>query len=75
VFDNLEAVLVAAGGTLDDIVKLTTYLTHRDQFPVWRTVRAGRFREPFPASTLVIVDGLSFPDYLVEIDAIAVLAR
>lgn len=75
VFDNLEAVLVAAGGSPDDIVKLTTYLTHRDQFATWRKVRDSRFREPYPASTLVIVDSLSYPEYLVEVDAIAVLDR
>jgi reactive intermediate/imine deaminase len=72
-FANLGAVLGAAGADFRNVVKLTTFLTDRAQFETWRRVRAELFAEPFPASTLVVVAALSFPEYLVEIEAIAVL--
>jgi reactive intermediate/imine deaminase len=72
-FANLEAVLEAAGAGFRNVVKVTTFLTDRGQFETWRRVRAELFAEPYPASTLVVVAGLSYPEYLVEIEAIAVL--
>ena len=74
VFANLRAVLTEGGGDFANVVKLTTYLTRRDQFEAWRRMRAEAFGvEPLPASTLVVVSGLSNADFLVEIEAIAVL--
>ena len=74
-FDNLRRVTEAAGGSLRDIVKLTVYLgedfrIHRDQL---REIRARHFTEDFPASTLVQAAGFASPDYLIEIDALAVI--
>jgi reactive intermediate/imine deaminase len=73
VFANLQAVLEAAGAGFRNVVKMTTYLTDRNHFDTWRRVRAEIVGESSPASTLVVVEALSYPEYLVEIEVIAVL--
>jgi enamine deaminase RidA (YjgF/YER057c/UK114 family) len=73
VFANLLAVLQAAGADSRSLVKITTYLTDPEHFETWRRVRDEVLEEPYPASTLVVVDSLSFPEYLVETEAIAVI--
>ena len=73
-FRNMRAIVEAAGGTMDDIVRLVIYLTDRAYRPAVGAVRARIFREPrLPTTTLVIVAGLALPEYLVEIEAVAVL--
>jgi 2-iminobutanoate/2-iminopropanoate deaminase len=71
---NLKAMVEAAGGTLNDIIKVNTYLTDLRYREELARVRAEFFPEgKLPASTLVGVTGLADPDMLVEIEAIAVL--
>lgn len=74
-FENLRKVVEAAGGTMADIVKTTVYVRedfriHRDAL---REVRSRYFTGDFPASTLIQVAGFANPDYLFEIEAIAIL--
>jgi len=73
VFANLKAVLKAAGGTLDNLVMTTTYITDREYRDGYNEVRRGQYKKNPPTSTLVIVKGLAHPDYLIEIAGIAVL--
>ena len=73
VFANLKAVLKSAGGTLDDMVMTTTYITDREYREGYNEVRRGQYKKMPPTSTLVIVKGLAHPDYLIEINGIAVL--
>jgi reactive intermediate/imine deaminase len=74
VFDNLAAVAAAAGGTLDDVVKLTVFLTDLGNFATVNTVMADYFEEPFPARAAVGV--VSLPKGVdVEADAILFLNR
>ncbi|MGB0579640.1 MAG: RidA family protein [Limisphaerales bacterium] len=73
VYANLQAILEELGGGMNAIVKLTTYLTDRDQLDGFRQARNRLLPEPFPPNTLVFVSGLAHPDFLVEIEAIAVL--
>jgi enamine deaminase RidA (YjgF/YER057c/UK114 family) len=54
---------------------MTTYLTDRSQIEVFRRVRTNFFKDPFPPNTLLLVNGLAHPDYLVEIEAIADLSK
>jgi len=72
VFQNLQAVAEAAGGTLADVVKLNVYLTDLSHFPVVNEVMASYFHEPYPARAVVGVAALprAAP---IEIDAIMVL--
>jgi reactive intermediate/imine deaminase len=58
VFDNLKAVAEAAGGSLDQIVKLTIYLTDLDNFATVNAVMADYFREPYPARAALGVASL-----------------
>jgi enamine deaminase RidA (YjgF/YER057c/UK114 family) len=70
---NIELLLREAGSQLDHLVKVTIYLVDpRYREPVYRTM--GRWlKGVFPVSTGVVVSALARPEWLVEIDAIAVL--
>jgi len=76
VLRNVGLALAAAGATFADVVKITTYVVNYK--PEHRVV-IGQARAPFfsngapPASTLVGVSALASPDWLVEIEAIAVV--
>jgi reactive intermediate/imine deaminase len=58
VFDNLRAVAQAAGGDIDQIVKLTIYLTDLDNFAIVNSVMAEYFRQPYPARAALGVASL-----------------
>ena len=73
VYDNIEIALRAAGATLANVVKTTTYLTSADYIAPSREVRVERYRnlEAPPANTLLIVSRLAEPGMLIEIEVIA----
>jgi len=76
VLENVKAALAAAGATFADVVKMNTYIVNlsADVLPVVREVRAQYFpSENLPASTLVGVTALAFPDLLIEVEVIAVV--
>nr|VFJ59393.1 MAG: reactive intermediate/imine deaminase [Candidatus Kentron sp. FW] len=72
VFKNLTAVAKAAGGTLDNVVKLGVFVTNMDDFPLVNEVMSEYFREPYPARAVVGVSTLP-KGACVEMDAILVL--
>lgn len=74
VCENLKSAVDAAGGTLDDICRVDVYVRNIEHFDVIHKVRREYFNPPLPASTLVEVTKMVSPDYLIEINAIAVLA-
>jgi enamine deaminase RidA (YjgF/YER057c/UK114 family) len=71
-FANLARVLEQAGGTLADVVMLTTYLTAREHAPAFLAARARHFPTDPPATTTVIAQMLH-PDFLIEIQALAAI--
>lgn len=73
VIDNIAALVAAEGGTLADVCKVVIFLTSRDHLPAVMEVRRRRFKEPFPATSAVIVAGLANPEWMIEIEATAVL--
>ena len=73
VFKNIIAVLDEAGGSLDNLVMTTTYITDRKYREGYNRVRMQYYKTNSPTSTLVIITGLAHPDYLIEINGIAVL--
>ena len=74
VWANLEKAVKAAGGTLRDIVKTTTYVVGAENLGKIRAVRADLLPpEGRPTSTTLLVVGLADPDLLVEVEAVAVL--
>lgn len=75
VYENLATCLKAAGVTFDDVVKMNTYVVNfkAEDLAVIREVRTNYLnKEHPPASTLVGVQALAAPDWLVEIEAIAI---
>lgn len=58
VFDNLAAVAAAAGGSLENVVKLTVYLTDLDNFATVNAVMADYFTQPYPARAALGVAAL-----------------
>ena len=72
-FRAIQALVEAQGGTLDNVVKLNTYLTDIRYRADLVPVREEFFGKKGPASTLVQVSALAHPDWMIEIEAIAVL--
>lgn len=73
VCENLKAAVEEAGGTLDDIVRVDVYVRNMEHFEAIHKVRREYFTGIAPASTMVEVSKFVSPDYLIEINAIAVL--
>ncbi|MEO6155846.1 MAG: RidA family protein [Thermomonas sp.] len=71
-FDNLKAVCEAAGGTLDDIVRVGLYLTDLGQFAAVNAVMADYFQTPYPARSTIEVPALP-KGAAFEVDAVLVL--
>ena len=73
VFENIEAILAALDASLHDVVKLVVYVTDVNDRAAINTVRARRFGETRPTSTLVQVAALVNPDALIEIETVALV--
>lgn len=71
-FTNVRLLLEGIGGSLEHVVKITSYLTTGEHKPTLAMARREFFAPPYPASTLLIVKGLASPDYLYEVDVVAV---
>lgn len=73
IWRNIGVAVAAAGGSLADIVKTTTYVTGIEHAAAVRKVRGELFAENPPTSTLLVVSELANPAYVVEIESIAVV--
>jgi reactive intermediate/imine deaminase len=73
VCENLKAAAEAAGGSLDDIVRVDVYVRNMEHFDIIHKVRREYFTGAPPASTMVEISKFTRPDYLIEINAIAVV--
>lgn len=73
VFGAIKAHVEAGGGTLENVVKINTYVTDVRYRPEFRAVREEFFGRKGPASTMVEVSALAHPDYLIEVEAIAII--
>lgn len=71
--ENLRLSLEAAGATLKDLVRTCTYVTDIDEFFKHVDVRQKYFGEALPTSSTIGVSRLSHPDFLVEVEAFAVI--
>jgi enamine deaminase RidA (YjgF/YER057c/UK114 family) len=70
--ENIKTALAAAGATLSDIVKTTTFVTDIEEFLRPVDARMEYFGAALPTSTTVEVRRLAHPDFLVEIEVIAI---
>lgn len=73
VIKNLKDVLANAGATLDNVVKLVTYVCNPHDVPKARALIKKHFPVDPPPNTICILHGLAHPNYLLEIDATAVI--
>ena len=72
-FACLKRLVEGAGGSVSNIVKLNTYVLDVANRPAYREARMECFGNHEPASTLVQISALAHPDFLIEIEAIAVI--
>ncbi len=73
VLSNIKKVLEGVGGQMSDIVKVTVFVTDMSMLDDIHRVRAEYFSPPYPASSLVQITRLVRPEYLIEIEAVAVI--
>lgn len=73
VFHKLRQVLQEAGGDLQDLLKITTYVTRIDEYPAVVEVRREFFPGELPASTLIVVESLFHADFLLEVEGMAAI--
>ncbi|HBB15515.1 MAG: hypothetical protein A3J94_16210 [Syntrophus sp. RIFOXYC2_FULL_54_9] len=73
VYENLKAILSERNVTFENIVKLTWYLTTRENWKPVVEVRNKYFKDKWPAATFVLLDRLSREDVLIELNAIAII--
>src|SRR5437867_4211049 len=70
---NIQRVVETGGGTMDDVVKVTVFVTDVRYREAYAEARGEFFKANVPASTLVQISNLSVPGALIEIEAIAVV--
>jgi reactive intermediate/imine deaminase len=73
VFENLSVALKAAGAAFANVVKTNYYLRDASQVEIVRQIRSKYFTSELPASTLIEVPRLARPEFLIEIEVIAVV--
>ncbi len=74
VFRNLERALTSVGGSMADLVKTTTFITDIKYVPSLRDIRSRYLaKSQPPANTLVAVSSLARPEFLIEIEGVAIL--
>ncbi len=77
IMENLKAIVAEAGGTMDNIVKLTHFVTRRvtksEAYPQIASIRKEYIQKDFPVSAMIEVEALMDPDLLVEVEAVAVV--
>ena len=72
-YEAIKALVESQGGTMANVVKITTYLTDMNQRVELASVREEFFGKKAPASTMVQISALAHPDWMIEIEAIAVI--
>jgi 2-iminobutanoate/2-iminopropanoate deaminase len=67
---NIGIIVEAAGATMQDVVKITCFLTDVNNYPGYGKVRSETWPSSPPASSTVIVAALVRPEFLVEVEAV-----
>lgn len=73
-FENIRAILAAAGMELADIVRINAYVSGREHMKPYMAVRDEMVGTPPPASTMIVVSGFTRPEFKVEIEVVAAKA-
>jgi len=70
-FAAIGAILAEAGMSFNDVIRISGFVTKREDFPAYMAVRDRYTQEPKPVSTLIIVSGFTRPEFLVEVEVTA----
>ena len=70
IMSRIQTIVEAAGATMQDVVKITTFLVNIDDYPAFSQARSETFPTDPPASSTVVVAGLVRPEFLVEVEAV-----
>jgi len=73
VLENIKAIIQANGGTMTDIAQVTVYVRDIEAFNSISDIRESYFPTDGPASAIVEVSALAWPEFLIEIAAVVVL--
>ncbi len=71
-FDNIEALLKAAGSSLQSVIKVNVYLSDLDNYEKFNNTYCGLFREPYPVRTTV---ACGLQGILIEVDCVATMSH
>lgn len=71
-FEALQQILAGADMNFSHVIRLTAYVTDREYFKDYMSVRDQYVKDPAPASTLLIVSGFTRPEFKVEVELLAV---
>ena len=70
-FENIRAILAAAGMTFADVVRFSAFVTDRAYFPIYGAVRSRYVAGDAFSSTLVVVSGFTRPEFKIEVEVTA----
>jgi len=70
-FEAIKAILAEAEMSFADVIRISAFVTKREDFPAYMAVRDRYTLDPKPASTLIIVGGFTRPEFLVEVEVTA----
>jgi enamine deaminase RidA (YjgF/YER057c/UK114 family) len=70
-FEAIKAILTEADMSFADVIRISGFVTRREDFPAYMAVRDRFTLEPKPVSTLIIVGGFTRPEFLVEVEVTA----
>lgn len=70
-FEAIKAILDDAGMTFADVIRISGFVTKREDFAAYMAVRDRYTLEPKPVSTLIVVGGFTRADFLVEVEVTA----
>ena len=75
IFEQMKKILEMAGGSLDDVIKTVDYITPQavSEYPGTADIRRQYLKSNYPAATGIVVHGLLHKDWLIEVEALAVL--
>ena len=73
--DNIKSLVEAAGGTMEDVVRIDIFVTDMRHYLNHGDIRKEYFKPPYPICTALEVSGLAIEDWLIEIEAQAYLGE
>jgi 2-iminobutanoate/2-iminopropanoate deaminase len=70
-FEAIKAILEEAEMGFEDVIRISGFVTRREDFPAYMAVRDRYAKNPLPVSTLIVISGFTRPEFLVEVEVTA----